>query len=123
MCLGYNLGTMDVVPLYRRPGFIALLGFGITAVLYYWALNAAIEITTPGILPADTLLLLGLLSAIALFVFIANLIFYPLVCLRLKYKFRKFPLEAWLFSVIKKLIFYIISYKNKETENLGRIIS
>ncbi len=52
------------------------------------------------------------------FALITGLIFYPLIYLRLKYKFRKFPLEAWLFSVIKRLIIYIISGKNKETESI-----
>jgi len=88
---------MDVVPLYRRPGFIALLGFGITAVLYYWALNAAIEIATPGTLLTDALLLLGLLSAIALFIFIANLLFWIRETQRtLAAFFRLAILGAWI---------------------------
>ncbi|MEE8569073.1 MAG: hypothetical protein V3S81_10725, partial [Anaerolineales bacterium] len=66
---------MDVVPLHRRPGFIFLLGFGITAGLYYWAINAAIEFVTPGLL-TDIILILGLFSAVALFIFIANLLFW-----------------------------------------------
>jgi len=66
---------MDVVPLHRHPGFIFLLGFGITAGLYYWAVNAAIEFVTPGLL-TDIILILGLFSAVALFIFIANLLFW-----------------------------------------------
>jgi hypothetical protein len=67
---------MDVLPLYRRTGFVAFLGLIITSGLYYWALRASFDSYVPRSLLTDGILILGLISVTILFLFIANLLFW-----------------------------------------------
>ncbi len=67
---------MDVLPLHRRPGFVATLGLIIVSGLYYWALRATSQVYVARTLLSDGILILGLFSVVILFLFIANLLFW-----------------------------------------------
>jgi hypothetical protein len=67
---------MDAVPLYRRPGFVATIGLGMAALLYFRVLRSTSEAATPPTFLSYLTLLLGLLAVVGLIIFIAYLLIW-----------------------------------------------